>query len=159
FGGRTGGANDNQWIDDLTGNEWVESFLPPDQSNAEANQTVKFVVTSDRPDLFSDQPSITANGTLCYTPAPNACGTAVVTVTAMGDGGKVAICGGSDMSAPTNFLIQIACQPDCPVVCGSLAVSVMQDSAGVSFQLPVCDPDGDVLTFGISQGAAHGTVV
>jgi hypothetical protein len=42
-------------------------------------------VSTDKPSLFSASPSIDATGQLVYTPAPNASGTATITVTTGGD--------------------------------------------------------------------------
>jgi hypothetical protein len=78
----------------------------------ETGQTVKFLVTIDKPELFSQQPAITADGTLTYTPAPNANGVATVTVVAMDDGGTAN--GGVDMSPPQTFTITINGVNDAP---------------------------------------------
>jgi hypothetical protein len=106
FGARTGGANDNQWIDDLTGNEWVTSFLAPSAADAEAGQTVHFNVSNDNPSLFSVQPAISPNGTLSYTLAACGSGEANVTVVAQDDGGTSD--GGRDTSTPCTFKIRMA---------------------------------------------------
>ncbi len=48
----------------------------------ESSQVVDFVVTIDRPALFSVQPTLTSAGVLSFTPAQNAFGVALVTVSA-----------------------------------------------------------------------------
>jgi len=55
----------------------------------EADQTLIFTVTNNNTALFtaSGQPAIDAAGTMTYTPAPNAHGTSLVTVTVRDDGG------------------------------------------------------------------------
>ena len=55
----------------------------------EADQTLIFTVTNNNTALFTaaGQPAIDAGGTMTYTPAPNAHGTALVTVTVRDDGG------------------------------------------------------------------------
>ena len=53
----------------------------------EVAQTVTFVVTADKPDLFSVQPAVSSSGTLTYTPAANQCGKATVSIYAHDDGG------------------------------------------------------------------------
>jgi hypothetical protein len=91
--------------------------FPFDASGAEANQTVQFLVSNNNPGLFSQQPAVSADGTLTYTPAPGACGTARVTVTAKDSGGTDPQCGGSDTSAPSSFdIVVAACPPTitCP---------------------------------------------
>ncbi len=54
----------------------------------ESAQTVAFHITGNtNPSLFSSGPAISANGTLTYTGAPDAFGTATITVVAQDDGG------------------------------------------------------------------------
>ena len=59
----------NGWATDI-------SAGPPNESS----QTVDFIVTNDNNSLFSTQPGVSATGTLTYTPAANANGSATVTV-------------------------------------------------------------------------------
>jgi VCBS repeat-containing protein len=67
----------------------------------ENGQTLSFEVTNDNNNLFSTQPSIAPNGTLTYTPAPNASGSAMVSVTLKDNGG------GQDTSATQMFTINV----------------------------------------------------
>jgi hypothetical protein len=69
----------------------------------ESGQQASFAVHNDNPTLFTagGQPAIDENGTLTFTPAPNARGTAKVTVV-LHDGG-----GGDDASGPVQFNIII----------------------------------------------------
>jgi hypothetical protein len=53
----------------------------------EATQTVTRTVTNNNPALFSAQPAIDSAGRLTFTPAPNANGTATVTITVQDSGG------------------------------------------------------------------------
>ena len=46
----------------------------------ESSQAVSFVVSNNNSGLFSGQPVMAANGTLTFTPAANANGSALVTV-------------------------------------------------------------------------------
>jgi hypothetical protein len=69
----------------------------------ESGQTVWFVVTNDNIGLFSQQPAVLPDGTLTYTPAPNAYGGAIVTVVLHDSGGTEN--GGVDTSAPQTFII------------------------------------------------------
>lgn len=149
FGARTGGANDNHWIDDLS----VTAY-PVDTSGAEAGQSVHFNVGNNNPSLFAAQPAISQDGTLTYTPAPNANGTAQVTVVAQDDGGTAD--GGVDSSAPVTFNITVRPVNDCPNG-ASQSVTVSAGST-VSFQLAGTDVDGDALNFVVSGAPAHGSV-
>jgi hypothetical protein len=71
----------------------------------EAGQTLTFVVATDQPALFAAGPAVAANGTLTYTPAADANGTASVTVTLKDDGGTAH--GGVDTSAAQTFTIRV----------------------------------------------------
>ncbi|MEO8034176.1 MAG: Ig-like domain-containing protein, partial [Acidobacteriota bacterium] len=81
---------------------------PPDESG----QTVTFTTTNDNNPLFSVQPSVASDGSLTYTAAPDAFGTAMVTMTAHDDGGTAN--GGVDSSAPQSFTITISPVNDAP---------------------------------------------
>src|SRR5438477_11193947 len=81
----------------------------------EANQALyhsNFVLTNDHPELFTSQPSVAVDGTLSYTPAPNANGSATVTVSLHDDGGTAN--GGSDTSVAQTFHIVVAAVNDAP---------------------------------------------
>jgi hypothetical protein len=97
---REGGANDRHWIDDLS----INAF-PADASSAEAAQTVHFNVSNDNPSLFSVQPAVSPNGTLTYTLAAGASGSANVTVVAQDNGGTAD--GGRDTSTACTFVVRV----------------------------------------------------
>ena len=78
----------------------------------ESGQSVTFVVHPDNPGLFSAQPAITPDGTLTYSPAPNANGSTSVTVTAHDDGGTAN--DGSDTSTLHTFTITVTPVNDAP---------------------------------------------
>nr|HPO07266.1 Ig-like domain-containing protein [bacterium] len=82
------------WATEITGGS-------PDESA----QNVSFLVTNDNNGLFSVQPSISPDGTLSYTPAPNAFGHAIVTVQLRDNGGTEN--GGTDTSGPQTFGITV----------------------------------------------------
>ena len=71
----------------------------------ESGQSLNFIVSNDNNSLFSAQPTISSDGTLTYTPAPNANGSATVTVQIHDDGGTVN--GGIDTSASQSFTINV----------------------------------------------------
>jgi hypothetical protein len=78
----------------------------------ESWQTVGFQVTTSTPTLFDGPVAVETDGTLVYTPAPNASGTAVVFVRAVDNGGTVA--GGVNASPVQWFLIDVAAVNDAP---------------------------------------------
>ena len=63
------------------------------------------IVSNSNPALFSAGPAIDNNGTLTYTPAPNATGTATIGVTVQDNGGTDL--GGVDTSATLTFKITV----------------------------------------------------
>src|SRR5262249_36089314 len=96
----------------------------------ESGQTVHFEVSAnDNPALFSAGPGIAANGTLTYTPAANANGSATVVFVLKDDGGTAG--GGSDTSAPVTVTFTITAVNDVP---GFTApnVTVLEDSGPYS---------------------------
>jgi hypothetical protein len=149
FAARTGGANENAWIDDLT-----VSGLPFDASSSELSQIVTFTTSNDNPSLFSVQPAVSPNGTLSYTLAPNAWGNATVTVVARDDGGTAH--GGNDTSAPCTVTIAVNGINDCPVAAGQ-SINVGTGSS-VAIQLVGTDVDNPTLTYAVGQPPAHGAL-
>ena len=71
----------------------------------ESGQGLAFETVTDRPELFAASPAIEIDGTLTYTPAAEAYGTAEVTVVLRDDGGSEN--GGQDRSEPDRFLIVV----------------------------------------------------
>jgi hypothetical protein len=72
----------------------------------ETGQTLSFEVTNNNNTLFSQQPAVDAAGNLTFKPAPNAHGTAIVTVRLRDNGGVAN--GGVDLSPPQTFQINIS---------------------------------------------------
>ncbi len=81
---------------------------PPDESG----QALNFLVTVDKPALFSGAPAINSAGTLTFTSAPNANGVAMVTVRLHDNGGTAN--GGVDTSPPQTFTLTIQPSNDSP---------------------------------------------
>jgi hypothetical protein len=80
----------------------------------ESTQTVTFVVNNDSAASFSVPPTISANGTLTYTPVPNTHGVATVTVALKDNGGTSN--GGKDTSPSQVFFISVNAPPVVNVV-------------------------------------------
>ena len=115
----------------------------------EGTQTVVFIVSNDNNDLFSAQPLVSPVGTLTYTPAGNAHGSAIVTVQIHDDGG------GNDTSVEQSFIITVSPVNDAPV-CLAVNINTTEDTAGTTS--PNCmDVDGDPLTFEIFAQPANGS--
>jgi hypothetical protein len=78
----------------------------------ESSQAVNFVVSSSNPALFSVQPAVGANGTLTFTPAANANGSAIITAQLHDSGGTAN--GGIDTSAAQAFTVTVSPVNDAP---------------------------------------------
>jgi hypothetical protein len=89
---------------------WATAVSPGPSS--EGSQSVTFAVTTDNSGLFAAAPAVAPDGTLTYTPAPDANGTAHVAVYAVDDGGSAN--GGHDTSATQSFAITVSAVNDAP---------------------------------------------
>ena len=96
----------------------------------EAGQTLNFIVSNDKNSLFSTQPSIAPDGTLSYTPALNANGSATVTVRLKDDGGTAN--GGVDTSAEQTFTINVNSVNDVPSFTKGADQTVLEDAGAQS---------------------------
>jgi VCBS repeat-containing protein len=96
----------------------------------EGSQTVSFIVTDNNNALFAVQPAISSNGVLTFTPAPDANGSATVTVTLHDDGGTAN--GGVNSSAPQTFTINVTAVNDPPRFTAGGNVTADEDSAPYS---------------------------
>jgi|GEM_PF-958927 len=85
-------------------NNWATAISPGPAD--ESGQTVNFkVIDFTNPSLFSVGPLINSNGTLTFTPAPNASGTSTATIVLKDNGGTAN--GGVDTSPQQTFTITI----------------------------------------------------
>jgi hypothetical protein len=98
--------------------------ISPGPSN-EGDQAVDFVVTNDNATLFAAAPAIAPNGTLTYTPAADANGTATITVRLHDSGGVTN--GGNDTSDLATFRINVAAVNDRPTFAPSADQTVIED--------------------------------
>lgn len=115
-------VNEDAAAQTVTG--WATSIStgPADEST----QTPTFVVTTDNDALFSVLPTVAANGTLTYTVAENAFGSATVTVTLMDDGGTAN--NGDDTSDPQQFVITVNPVNDVPSFTKGADQTVLEDA-------------------------------
>ena len=93
-------------------------------------QTLNFIVSNSNNTLFSVQPAISPTGTLTYTLAPNANGTALVTVQLHDNGGTAN--GGVDTSAAQTFNINVTAINDAPSFTKGADEGVLEDSGAHS---------------------------
>ncbi|GIV96622.1 MAG: hypothetical protein KatS3mg057_1279 [Herpetosiphonaceae bacterium] len=124
---------------------WATS-ISPGASN-ESDQTLTFLVSNDNNALFSTQPAIDSAGTLTFTPAANAYGSATVTVQLQDDGGTLN--SGKDTSGQQTFTITVDEVNDPPTVVDN-SFTVRKNSSGNVFDVLINDsiaPDtGETLS-------------
>ena len=103
---------------------WATNILPgpPD----EWHQHVSFVINTTNAKLFTMPPSITSSGTLSFSPAPDAFGTAIITVALQDDGPD--LYGASNLSDPQMFSITVLPVNDAPDFQPGSDIKVVQDS-------------------------------
>jgi protocatechuate 3,4-dioxygenase beta subunit len=126
---------------------------------SEAGQIVNFVVTNDNPGLFIVQPTISANGTLTFTSAPDAFGTSIVTVVLHDNGGTDH--GGIDTSSPQLFTITVTAVNDAPVA--NSDSFLMNEGSVLTVAAPGvlgndADVDNAVLTANLVSAPLHGSL-
>ena len=118
------GAGDQTVLEDAGAQsvQWATGIGPgaPDESS----QTVTLSTANDNPSLFSSQPTLGSTGVLTYTPAPDANGSAYVTVQARDDGGTAN--GGQDTTTRT-FAITVKPVNDAPTFTTTGNVSVLEN--------------------------------
>ena len=96
----------------------------------ESGQAVNFVVSNNNAGLFSTQPAVAANGTLTYTSAANANGSATVSVLIHDNGGTAN--GGVDTSAAQTFTITVTAVNDAPSFTKGADQTVNEDAGAQS---------------------------
>ncbi len=108
---------------------WATAISPGPAD--EAAQTVAFAITGNtNPALFSVAPAIAPDGTLTFTPAAAASGSADLTVVLQDNGGTAN--GGVDTSAPVTLTITVNPVNDAPTFTPGGAVTVNEDSGAYS---------------------------
>jgi VCBS repeat-containing protein len=122
-------AGANQTVNEDSGAHSV-AWATAISAGPNETQTLNFEVTNDNNALFSNQPAISADGTLSYTPAANAHGTATVSVTLHDDGGTAN--GGDDTSATQTFTITVNAVNDEPSFTKGANETVLENSGAHS---------------------------
>jgi subtilisin family serine protease len=105
----------NQAVLEDTGAQSVAGWatgLSAGSAYGESAQALNFIVTNSNNTLFAVQPAIAADGTLTYTPAANANGSATVSIQLRDNGGTAG--GGVDTSAAQAFTVTVMAVNDAP---------------------------------------------
>ena len=122
----------------------------------ESAQTVSFTVTAnDNPGMFSVQPAVSPTGALTFTTAPNANGTANLSLRIQDNGGVTN--GGVDTSTTQNFIITLTAVNDAPSFTKGADQTVSEDAApqtvnpwATAISAGPADESGQALTFNIT---------
>lgn len=112
---------------------WATAISPGPNESA---QTVTFLVSNNMTSLFTvgGQPAVATNGTLTFTPATGASGTATVTITAQDTGGIAN--GGVNQSAAQTFTITISAGVNLPPTLAAISgVTVDEDATAQTVNL------------------------
>jgi gliding motility-associated-like protein len=118
-------------------NNWATS-LRSGPAN-ESAQSLLFIVSNDNNSIFSEQPIVSSNGDLYYTPAFNQSGTATISVQLRDDGGTSN--GGVNSSVIQMFTITIHSLPEAPVAndqqsfCGMATIADLSATVPAGFML------------------------
>jgi cytochrome c peroxidase len=133
---------------------WATNISPGPPE--EAGQALTFVVSNDNSALFSAQPAISPAGTLTFTPAANANGSALVTVVLTDDGGTAN--GGQDSSPPVTFTISLTPVNDRPSFTPGPTQTVLEDAGpktvsgwATNINPGAANEAGQALTFVVSN--------
>jgi len=141
-----------------TVNGWATALSPGGGAD-EAGQTLNFIVSNDNNALFSAQPAVSPTGTLTYTPAANASGSATVSVQIHDNGGVAN--GGVDTSVAQTFTITVTAVNDAPVITRPAAVVATEDTQFAfngANTISVADVDGGSGSETLTLSVAHGTL-
>ena len=136
----------------------IISSGPPD----EFGQTFTFQVTGNtNASLFAASPAISSSGTLTYTPAANANGSANITIVLKDNGGTSN--GGADTSAPQTFTITFSPVNDAPSFTKGPNASVNEDASAqtvpnwaTAISAGPANESGQTLTFLITNNTNPG---
>jgi CSLREA domain-containing protein len=130
---------------------WVTDVSPgPEESE---QSVLLWVISNTNPALFSAGPAVSQSGTLTFTPAPNANGSATLTLE-LADSGSLA--NGGQASTVQTFKITVTPVNDAPVAQGQ-TVTTLEDSPNF-ITLVASDVDNNPLTYTVVSGPSHGTL-
>ena len=153
----------DQTINEDAGSQFVSGWATNISTGA-ANefQSLQFTVTNNsNPSLFSSAPFIGSSGSLSYTPAFNANGTATITIVLKDNGGTAN--GGQDTSAEETFTITVNAVNDSPVNQFPFSPSTLTDtplvfSTATFNAISVSDVDAGSDALNVTLTATSGTV-
>ncbi len=137
----------NQAVDEDAGAQSVAGWatrISKGPENESGQSLLGFTVTGNsNSGLFSAGPAVALNGTLTYTPAANASGSATIKLVLKDDGGTAN--GGADTSAEESFTITVNAVNDAPVAFDDSASGTEDTTSYINVLANDSDVDGDTL--------------
>jgi VCBS repeat-containing protein len=120
----------------------------------ESGQTLDFQLTNDNNNLFAagGEPSVAPNGTLTYTPADNANGTATVTVKFQDDGDTAN--GEVNQRAEQTFTINVTAVNDAPIVSNLQGDGAANEGDVKTYTFDIADVDSSTFSASVDCGGA-----
>ncbi len=123
----------------------------------ELAQVVNFLVTTNNNGLFSQLPVLSATGTMTYTAAPNANGSAIVTVRAHDNGGTTN--GGVDTSAPQTFTITVQAMNDLPTISAMADITTDEDISTGAIAVTISDVETAANSLVLSAASSNTSLI
>ena len=157
----------NQTVNEDDGPQSVSPWATAiDDGNPESTQNVSFLITGNtQPSFFSAGPSVSPTGTLTYTPASNAFGSATITLVLQDDGGT-ANPGDDDTSDPQSFTITINPVNDPPSFTAGPSQSVLEDAGpqtvspwATAISRGPANESGQTVSFNITSNSLPGPLL
>ncbi len=148
----------NQIVDEDAGAQSIANWATAISKGPanESGQTIGFEVSNNNDGLFSAQPAVSPAGVLTYTPAPNANGTATVTLRIKDSGGTDN--GGVDASATQSFTITVNAVNDAPTI--SVAPGgLFPTDASAQLNLVVADVDNSAASLTLGAASSNTLLV
>jgi VCBS repeat-containing protein len=148
----------DQSVAEESGAQSVSGWATGISAGAFETQNVTFSAANDNNSLFSSQPQISSDGTLTYTPAKDANGSATVSVKAKDDGGTAK--GGVDTSAAQIFTITVTPVNDAPtisVVAGTSSQSACLSNTSGRITLKLSDAESNLSDLKPSVASSSNT--
>jgi hypothetical protein len=151
-------------VNENAGQQTVANFatFSPGAANESGQSVLAYAVSNiSNPSLFQTLPTISASGTLSYTPAANACGTSTFTVTVRDSGGTAN--GGVDTSLGQTFTLTVNQVNQAPIISAPTTASVNQNGS-ITFSstdgnaISVSDADSNGAVEQVALTATHGTL-
>ena len=125
---------------------WAK-FVHPGAAN-ESNQEILFIVNADHPELFSQLPTVSAQGDLFFVPYPNANGIALCQVYLKDNGD------GHHSSQTETFMIQILAENDLPTMTQVVDQEILEDQP-LTLDLHIEDVDHPVSQLSLEVTASN----